>query len=29
MLDKEIIYRTPDGYQVYDRFFGQWLDAKF
>ena len=29
MLDEEIIYRTPDGYQVYDRFFGQWLDAKF
>lgn len=29
MLDEEIIYRSPDGYMVYDRFFGQWLDARF
>ena len=29
MLDEEIIYRAPDGYIVYDRFFGQWLDARF
>lgn len=29
MLDEEIIYRSPDGYIVYDRFFGQWLDATF
>ena len=29
MLDEEIIYHTPDGYIVYDRFFGQWLDARF
>lgn len=29
MLDEEIIYRSPDGYLVYDRFFGQWLDATF
>ena len=29
MLDEEIVYRAPDGYMVYDRFFGQWLDAKF
>ena len=29
MLDEEIIYRAPDGYMVYDRFFGQWLDARF
>lgn len=27
MLDEEIIYRSPDGYLVYDRFFGQWLNA--
>ncbi|MBO6029683.1 MAG: ATP-binding protein [Bacteroidales bacterium] len=29
MLDEEIVYRSPDGYLVYDRFFGQWLDATF
>lgn len=29
MLEEEIVYRAPDGYMVYDRFFGQWLDAKF
>lgn len=29
MLDEEILYRAPDGYMVYDRFFGQWLDARF
>ena len=29
MLDEEIIYRSPNGYLVYDRFFGQWLDATF
>lgn len=29
MLDEEIIYRSPDGYLVYDRFFGHWLDATF
>ena len=29
MLDEEIIYRAPDGYLVYDRFFGQWLDLTF
>lgn len=29
MLDEEVVYRAPDGYMVYDRFFGQWLDAKF
>jgi hypothetical protein len=29
MLDEEIIYRAPDGHIVYDRFFGQWLDARF
>lgn len=29
MLDEEIIYHTDEGYLVYDRFFGQWLDAKF
>ena len=29
MLDEEIVYRSADGYMVYDRFFGQWLDARF
>lgn len=29
MLDEEIIYCAEDGYMVYDRFFGQWLDATF
>lgn len=29
MTDEEIIYRTEEGYIVYDRFFGQWLDATF
>jgi len=29
MLDEEIIYRSQDGYMVYDRFFGQWLDMTF
>lgn len=29
MLDEEIIYRSPEGYLVYDRFFGQWIEATF
>lgn len=29
MLDEEIIYRSSNGYLVYDRFFGQWLAATF
>lgn len=29
MLDEEIIYRSKDGYMVYDRFFGQWLASTF
>ena len=29
MLDEESVYWSPDGYLVYDRFFGQWLDATF
>ena len=29
MLDEEILYCARDGYMVYDRFFGQWLDATF
>lgn len=29
MLEEEIIYRSTDGYMVYDRFFGQWLDVRF
>ena len=29
MLEEEIVYRSPDGYMVYDRFFGQWLEATY
>ena len=29
MLEEEILYRSTDGYIVYDRFFGQWLDMTF
>ena len=29
MLDEEIVYHAADGYLVYDRFFGQWLDRTF
>lgn len=29
MLEEEIVYHQDDGYIVYDRFFGQWLDATF
>lgn len=29
MLEEEILYRAPEGYMVYDRFFGQWLDLTF
>lgn len=25
LLDKEYVYRTDEGYIVYDRFFGMWL----
>ena len=25
MLDNELVYKTPDGYIVYDRFMGEWL----
>jgi DNA-binding transcriptional ArsR family regulator len=25
LLNKELLYSTPEGYIVYDRFFGQWL----
>lgn len=25
LLDKEYVYRTNDGYIVYDRFFGMWM----
>lgn len=29
MIDEEIVYRAPDGFMVYDRFFAQWLDVRF
>lgn len=25
MLDNELVYKTSDGYIVYDRFMGEWL----
>lgn len=25
LLDKDLVYHTPDGYIVYDRFLGLWL----
>lgn len=25
LIDKELIYPSPEGYVVYDRFFGEWL----
>ena len=27
MLEEEVIYKSEEGYIVYDRFFGQWLDV--
>lgn len=29
LLDKEIVYRTPQGYIVYDRFMSIWLKRTF
>lgn len=29
MLDEEIVYRNEDGYMIYDRFFGEWLDGQY
>ena len=29
LLDDEIVYRSEDGYFIYDRFFGEWLAAKY
>lgn len=28
LLDKDLVYRTDDGYVVYDRIFGEWLRRK-
>ena len=25
LVDRQFIYRKPEGYVVYDRFFGIWL----
>ncbi len=25
LVDNEMLYKTPDGYIIYDRFFGEWL----
>ena len=27
--EKEIIYHSPEGYMVYDRFFNLWLKRTF
>lgn len=28
LIDKDLVYRTPKGYIVYDRFMGLWLSRK-
>ena len=28
MLDNELVYRTADGYIIYDRFMGVWLRSQ-
>ena len=28
LQDKDLVYRTDDGYVVYDRIFGEWLRRK-
>ena len=28
LTDKELVYKSPAGYQVYDRFFGLWLSRR-
>ena len=25
LVNRDIVYRSPDGYLVYERFFGEWL----
>ncbi len=29
LMNDEVLYRSDQGYMVYDRFFGQWLAEKF
>jgi hypothetical protein len=29
LLDDEVVYRSADGYMIYDRFFGEWLATTF
>ncbi len=29
MQEEEMIYSSPDGHMIYDRFFAQWLAAKY
>ena len=29
LIDDEVIYRSDNGYIIYDRFFGEWLAATF
>lgn len=29
LLADEIVYRSTDGYLIYDRFFGQWMESRF
>ena len=29
LLEKELVYRTPQGYIIYDRFLALWLQRQF
>lgn len=29
LLDDEVVYRSDEGYMIYDRFFGQWIAITF
>lgn len=28
LVDKELVFKAPGGYNVYDRFFGMWLSGR-
>ena len=28
LLDNELVYQTADGYIIYDRFMGEWLQSQ-
>ena len=29
LLDDEVVYRSDEGYMIYDRFFGEWIAITF